>query len=60
MKFGNNICSTDLDLGISILSKKLENIMDLNQKIKNPAYFRLQWTKKLIDDRIIDESFRYK
>ena len=57
---GHNICSTDLDLGISILSKKLENIMDLNQKIKNPAYFRLQWTKKLIDDRIIDESFRYK
>ena len=27
--------ATDLDLGISILSKKLENIMDLNQKIKN-------------------------
>jgi len=57
--FGNTACSTDVKQGIEALISALKTIDDLNDKIKDPHFFRLQWTRKLIKDKIIDQKFKY-
>lgn len=56
---GKDICSTNVHQGIEDLIKQLKNIPSLNNKINDPNFFRLQWTQKLLENKIIDQKFKY-
>ena len=56
---GNNTCSTDVKKGIARIISNLKKINNLKEKIKDPHFFRLQWTQKLINKKDIDEQFQW-
>lgn len=58
--FGKDTCSTDVKKGIETLISDLKILNDLKGIINNSNFFRLQWTQKLIKDKIINRRFEYK
>ena len=57
--FGKDACSTDVKKGIGTLVHNLKTVDNLDNKMKDPHFFRLQWTQKLINKKDIDEQFQW-
>lgn len=57
--FGFDICLTDVKKGIETLIHDLKIVDNLDKKIKDPHFFRLQWTQELITNKYIDEQFQW-
>ena len=58
--FGKQACPTYLNDGIKKLISNLKAVNNLKNKIKDPHFFRLQWTQELISRKIIDQEFQWK
>jgi len=58
--FKDNLCHNDLPNGIGSLVNDLKKFKDLDSKIKDKKFFRLQWVKYLIDKKIINKNFYYR
>ena len=54
-----NMCPTSVIDGIEILVRQLKKEDDLHRKMKDPRFFRLQWTRKLISRKDIDKQFQW-
>jgi len=57
---GKEACPTNLNDGIKKLISNLKSIDNLKNKIKDPRFFRLQWTQELIEKKTIDREFQWK
>lgn len=57
--FGADICLTDLKKGIATLIHDLKDVNNLDKKIRDPHFFRLQWTQHLINKKYIDKQFKW-
>ena len=57
--FGYDICLTDIKKGIEMLIHDLKVVSNLDKKIKDPHFFRLQWTQELINKKYIDKQFKW-
>ena len=56
---GDDLCPTDLNEGIGLLINQLKTINNLDNKIKDIHFFRLQWTQELIRKNKIDDHFKW-
>lgn len=56
---GENMCPTSVKDGIKTLVWQLKKEEDLYSKIKDPHFFRLQWTRELISKKEIDNQFQW-
>jgi len=54
-----NMCPTSVNDGINKLVCQLKKEEDLYSKMKDPHFFRLQWTRELISRKDIDKQFQW-
>ena len=57
--FGSDICLTDVKKGIATLIHDLKDVNNLDKKIRDSHFFRLQWTQELIAKKCINKQFKW-
>jgi len=57
--FGEIVCSTTLEAGITNLICRLQLIEDFPIIFQDTKFYRLQWMKKLMSKELLDQSLNY-
>lgn len=57
--FDEVVCTTTIEDGIADMIARFNKIQDFNKVFHDSKFYRLQWMKKMMDERTLDQDLNY-